>query len=107
MGKALFSPFSAALATLTFALVATFIPKNPAVAEQNDPKRYAVVSCMFCVGCCVCHMGVGRRVIMRAETIVTNIVSVVYSLFRKAFAPSFIAAAISRILGVPVSCLLT
>jgi len=77
------------------------------VAEQSEPKRYAIVSCMFCVGCCVCHMGFGRKVIMRVETIVTNIASVVYSLFRNAFAPSFIAAAISRILWVPVSCLLT
>ena len=77
--NALFIPFSiAALAVLTLALVATFIPKYPARAENTAPTKKDTAVCQF------------MPIISTIKRTTTNIDNALYSLFKKAMAPSSI-----------------
>ena len=89
-------PVRAAFAVLTFALVATVIPAYPAAVENNAPitKQIAVTQLPIPIP-------------MSTNNTTTKITRILYSAVRNAFAPSLIAAAISFILSVPASCLLT
>ncbi len=86
----------AAFAVLTFALVATVIPKYPASVENTAPttKQTAVTQLPI------------PNPIRRNNTSTKNI-NILYSAVRNACAPSLIDDAISRILSVPALCLFT
>ena len=95
--SALFIPPSlAAFAVLTFAFVATVIPKYPARVENNAPttKQMAVT-----------QLPMPKPI--RTNNTTTKNIRILYSAVKKAWAPSLIAAAISFILSVPAFCLLT
>ena len=90
--KALFIPLVlAAFAVLTLAFVATFIPKYPAKVENIAPtiKHTAVITLI--------------PIAISINKTMANIISILYSAVRKAFAPSRIEPAISFILSVPSS----
>jgi len=87
----------AALVVLTFALVATLIPINPASAEQMAPKinEKAIIgeepSVLFVIP-------------NKIATTTTKMLNILYSAFKKAMAPSAISSAIRPIRSVPTSC---
>ena len=84
----------AALAVLTLAFVATFIPKNPAKVEKAAPIRK--------------HTPVKRLIpnVNTANNTKTKTMRVLYSLIKKAIAPSCMKDEISFILSVPSLTLL-
>ena len=95
--SALFIPLSfAAFAVLTFAFVATLIPKYPASVENTAPTTKQAAVTQFPI----------PNPISRNNTSTKN-TSILYSAVRKAWAPSLIDDAISRILSVPALCLFT
>jgi len=75
----------AAFAVRTLALVATFIPIQPANTEQMAPK----INATAVVGCMLSLPGVTiPATTITAARAATNTASVTYSLFRNAIAPS-------------------
>ena len=96
--RALAKPVLAALVVLTLALVATFIPMNPAKAEQIAPRMKDKAT-----------IGAEPSVTeppqaIKTATTTTKMESTLYSAFKKAIAPSAMFSAIRAILSVPISC---
>ena len=91
----------AALVVLTFALVATFIPINPASAEQIAPTIKDTATIPFDPSSLLPLKN------NKIATATTKIAKILYSAFKNDIAPSAIFLAIRFILSVPWSCLLT
>ena len=80
---------SAAFAVLTFAFVATFIPKKPASTENSAPtKKHTAVPQLM-------------KTPISTTSAATKKTRILYSALRNASAPSAIAEAISCILAFP------
>ena len=99
--RALESDVFAASAVLTLALVAIFIPMNPARAERIAPKTNArpILQCEFAL--------LAPIKASNTATITTKYIIILYSALRKAMAPSAMCPLISFILSLPAFCLLT
>ena len=80
----------AAAEVRTFALVADFMPKNPAMTEQRAPMRYAAA-----VGGEMAHAN-------PAATTATATANMEYSRRRKAIAPAWICSAMAPIASLPL-----
>jgi len=88
-------PVLAAFAVLTFAFVATVIPKKPASVEKIAPTTKQIA------------VGQLTPKPIRINSTAAKITRILYSADRNALAPSLMLAAISCILSVPSSILLT
>ena len=96
MDSARFMPYSmAALAVRTLARVATFMPQKPARMENRAPiTKQAAVS-----------QSLNTPIKTNSATI--KITRILYSDFKKASAPSAMAAEISRIRSLPTGAFMT
>ena len=89
------------MVVLTLAFVATFIPINPASAEQIAPtiNETATIPLEPDSACPLKNK--------RTATAATKIDNILYSAFKKDIAPSAIFVAIRAIFSLPTSCLET
>jgi len=92
-------PTRAAAVVRTFALVATFMPAQPEIADASAPTmNEAAMSGLR-------PSPVELAAASKPATMTTKIASTLYSAFKKAIAPSWMRAAISFILSSPASFL--
>ena len=96
--RAFDKPSRAACVVLTFALVATFMPKKPASAEQIAPTMKLTE--MIGEESTLPLLAKPRRI----ATEITKMVNTLYSRLRNATAPSAMCPAIVAISSVPESC---
>ena len=92
MPSAALMPFDAACAVRTFARTVTHMPTQPARADPIVPIRKPIAV----------HLPINNKRTIKSTA--ATIATVLYSLVRKAIAPSLIAFEISCIFAFPGSC---
>ena len=97
----MFSEVLAAFVVRTFALVATFMPINPANADIKAPTTKETATSPVELA----SFSPLKNSITATAT--TKIANTLYSAFKKAIAPSAMFLAIIRIFSVPSSCFVT
>ncbi len=91
-------PDFAASADLIFAIVAISMPILPAMAEKIVPQMYeTAIKRFFDISAFSLQIGAGRNIKIITAATPTNFARVVYSFFKKVFAPFLISLPTSAI----------